>query len=51
MPRPLGGVVYFLYIKDLAIPSLNGSERDRGLTGPWWNVNKEGQSRAQKPIL
>ena len=27
---------------------LCGSERARGLTGPWWNVKKEGQSRAQK---
>ena len=27
------------------------SERDRGLTGLRWNVKKEGQSRAQKPIL
>ncbi len=35
----------------MAIRILCGSERDRGLTGPWWNVKKEGQSRAQKPIL
>ena len=27
---------------------LCGSERDRGLTGPWWNVKKEGQKSRPK---
>ena len=28
---------------------LCGSERDRGLTGPWWNINKEGLESRPKP--
>ena len=35
----------------MSIRILCGSERDRDLTWPQWNVKKEGQSRAQKPIL